>query len=712
MKITLPFRPPAYNSLEESYKANLVFTLAWAWMLGVTAVVSVMTLLLPVFWWRAFITIVSVDVTSLICLWINSRGYLKKSGIFFSLSLWAIATYLALTAGGITAPSVVAYLPVIITSGFLLGGMSGIWMAVLCILSSMVLVILQTHGVLPPVQVKHTPLSILMAYSVSGLLIAFMQYLITAHISTSIQTIIKETDERRLVEDRLRHSEFYNRMVAESKILGVAWSTAGGLMLDANSTFCAMLGYSLADLKGVYFGDITHPEDNAREMDFFARIFSGELDGYTMEKRYRHKDGNYFWVELYLTCYRKNQNKEVDFFIGVVQNIQQRKLAEEAQRVSEARYRALVENAPEALVVYDVEKGKYESVSESAVQLFKIPKADFLKIGPVDISPKYQPDGSLSSEAAKSVIKEAINGGKPVFEWTHCDAQGNLIPCEVRLVRLPSTTGVLIRGSIADITARKAAEMAVRNLNEELEKKVKERTAELETLNHDLFRFNTMLSHDLRSGIRRVKSFSDILLRKFKRGQTDQTMLGDLETIVQDAAKMDGLVSGLLEISKLGSKPVQLKQVNLNETVAAVVSDVKNQWLHKPNEIEITDLPLLNSDPILIQQIFANLISNAFKYSSKNEIIKVTISSATNSDHYLFSITDNGAGFDMACHDSLFKAFTRLHHDSEFEGTGLGLNSVKRFVEKLGGRIWAESVLGSGSTFYFTMPLRKIEPEG
>jgi light-regulated signal transduction histidine kinase (bacteriophytochrome) len=156
---------------------------------------------------------------------------------------------------------------------------------------------------------------------------------------------------------------------------------------------------------------------------------------------------------------------------------------------------------------------------------------------------------------------------------------------------------------------------------------------------------------------------------------------------------------------------VQLKPVNLNETIDAVIADMKKQWQHKAHEIEITSFPVLNSDPILMQQIFTNLVSNAFKYSSRNEVIKVQISSADNGDHYLFKVADNGVGFDMAYHDKVFKAFTRLHHDAEFEGTGLGLNSVKRFVEKLGGRIWAESALGQGSTFYFTIPLREIRQE-
>lgn len=711
MKKYLTFNPPTYDSLEQNYKANLVFTLGWSWIIGVTVIVLIMTMFLPVFWARAAETIISVDVTSLICLWLNRKGYLRGASVFFSFTLWLIVSGLALTSGGIYGPAVVAYLPVIVTTGFLLGGTSGIWMAVLCVLTSLAFVLLQMHGLLPPSQIKHTPVSLLLAYSVSGMLIAVMQYLITDHISNSIEIIMRETDERKNAEAKLKESEFNNRMVVENKILGVAWATAEGTLMDASNTFCEMFGYTVEELKGKFFGDFTHPEDTAKELKLLERIINKEMDSYTIEKRYKHKDGSYFWVELHLTCYRNAGTGKVDFYIGIVQNIQQRKLAEEAQRESEERYRTLVDNATEALVVFDVESRRFVSVSESAVQLFKVPKEELLKMGPADISPEFQPDGRLSSVAAMKLIKETIHGGKPVFEWMHWDIDGKPVPVEIRLVRLPSATRVLIRGSMIDITERKAAEAAIKELNESLEKKVSERTAELEILNRDLFRFNTMLSHDLRGAIRRIKSFGDILQKKIAKSGLADGSFEDLEIMRQDAAKMDGIVNGLLEMSKLGSKPVQLVPVNLNETIKGIIDDLKEQWKHKQHEVEVPALPAVNSDVILIQQIFTNVLTNAFKYSSKNEVIKVTIRGTDKGDHYLFSVTDNGVGFNMGEHDNLFKEFTRLHQDDEFEGTGLGLSSVKRFVEKLGGRIWAESVIGQGSTFYFTVLLREAVSE-
>jgi len=157
-------------------------------------------------------------------------------------------------------------------------------------------------------------------------------------------------------------------------------------------------------------------------------------------------------------------------------DITERKRAEELIKVSEERYKALVENAPEALVVFDADNGKFVSVSETAIKLFKISREELLKIGPVDVSPEYQPDGRLSAESAMEKIRETVAGGKPSFEWTHCDKDGSLIPCEVWLVRLPSETQTLIRGSIIDITVRKKAELELKESEEKYRSVIEQAT--------------------------------------------------------------------------------------------------------------------------------------------------------------------------------------------------------------------------------------------
>src|SRR5262249_24178591 len=145
-----------------------------------------------------------------------------------------------------------------------------------------------------------------------------------------------------------------------------------GKVINANHTFCSMQGYSVEEFKGVYFGDFTHPDDTAKELVLINEIIHGKRDNYRIEKRYKTKSGIYIWVELNLSCFRNLQTKNIELFIGIVQNINERKLAEKAIRESEVRYRTLVENAPEALVVLEMNSGKFVRVSKSAVELFKM----------------------------------------------------------------------------------------------------------------------------------------------------------------------------------------------------------------------------------------------------------------------------------------------------------------------------------------------------
>ena len=168
-------------------------------------------------------------------------------------------------------------------------------------------------------------------------------------------------------------------------------------------------------------------------------------------------------------------------------------------RESELRYRTLVENAPEAIVVVDLDRSQFIDLNENAERLFGMSREQLLRIGPLDVSPPFQADGRVSSEAARADLESAIRHEKPRFEWTHRNAAGTEIPCEISLLRLPASGRNLVRGSIVDISDRKRAQEEIYRLNAELEIRVKERTAQLETANQDLESFTYSVSHDLRA---------------------------------------------------------------------------------------------------------------------------------------------------------------------------------------------------------------------
>lgn len=200
-------------------------------------------------------------------------------------------------------------------------------------------------------------------------------------------------------------------------------------------------------------------ESHNRGMAFFRETRESSVLNRVIDTKVLKKNGQELDVSLSITPSIINGETH---FIGFVRDISKRKMAEALIIEQEERYRILVENAPEALVVLDMETQKFVNVSNSAINLFKTTKEKILTLGPVDVSPEYQPDGILSSVKAMEKITEAIQGGKPSFEWTHCDLSGELILCEVHLVRLPEVNKILIRGSIQDITERKKTEQALR----------------------------------------------------------------------------------------------------------------------------------------------------------------------------------------------------------------------------------------------------------
>ncbi|MES2809256.1 MAG: ATP-binding protein, partial [Bacteroidota bacterium] len=257
---------------------------------------------------------------------------------------------------------------------------------------------------------------------------------------------------------------------------------------------------------------------------------------------------------------------------------------------------------------------------------------------------------------------------------------------------------------IRDISARKKAEQQIHQLNENLERKVAERTMQLEAANKELESFSYSVSHDLRAPLRAVNGYAMMLKDEF------HDKLGDegnrvINTIMTNARLMGQLIDDLLAFSRMGRKAMVIMQVDMNALVSVALREVL-QSQSKDYEIKLQKLPSCNGDLNLLRQVMLNLIGNAVKYSAKTEHPVIEIGCIKNPDNRIYYIKDNGVGFDMKYSAKLFGVFQRLHSAQEFEGTGVGLALSKRIIVKHGGTVWAESTVGEGATFYFSIPIK------
>jgi signal transduction histidine kinase len=250
-------------------------------------------------------------------------------------------------------------------------------------------------------------------------------------------------------------------------------------------------------------------------------------------------------------------------------------------------------------------------------------------------------------------------------------------------------------------TARLFAEL--RQMNEQLELRVRARTRDLELANQELESFSYSVSHDLREPLRAVEGFCEMFRAEFSAGVPEggQAML---ERIWSGARRMTRLIDDLLHFSRFSRQPLERQPVRLRELALLVAERLKERLGARQLSVEIGDLPDCRGDPALLEQVLVNLMSNAFKFTAPQATPRVEVGALRQGEALVYYVRDNGVGFDMRHAERLFGVFQRLHTQEAFEGTGIGLSIVQRIIMRHGGKVWADSRPGDGATFYFSLP--------
>ncbi len=444
--------------------------------------------------------------------------------------------------------------------------------------------------------------------------------------------------------------------------------------------------------------DQVHPDDRRLVKEALEYVMDHPGEPYPISFRTAHKDGDYVYAEGFFT--NMLHDESVKAIVTNLRDVTERKrIEEDLQKTFKELedYKDALDKAVTVLI--NDPDGVIKHVNDNFCETSKYTREELIgqhySLFDVDGGTSEQSDRIHESITVNKIWKgEMLNKAK----------DGRLYWEDATIMPFYDINGqvyqyISIRNNITDL---KMVTAKLHDLNSELENIVEQRTEELKEANKAMESFSYSVSHDLRAPLRIIDGYADILLEDHAH-QLDEEGKRILDIVMNNARRMGKLIDALLNLSRLGRKELSVKLIDMNVLVKKVI-DQQTFPGKNPVEIKINELLPSVGDPELLEHVWGNLISNALKYSSKANNAEVKIDSKINGEEVIYSVQDNGVGFDMKYAEKLFGVFQRLHKVNEYEGTGIGLALVQRIVHKNGGRVWAESEPDKGAVFYFSLP--------
>lgn len=369
----------------------------------------------------------------------------------------------------------------------------------------------------------------------------------------------------------------------------------------------------------------------------------------------------------------------------------------ERQLVSvEQDYKNIFEKNPMPMWIFDLESLRFLTVNHAAIEHYGYTQDEFLAMTIQNLRNREE---SERLQMFMSGQRSALNNAGL---WKHRKKNGTVIDVEIVSHELLWEGKKARLVMAADVTERARAQQQIFELNQTLENKVEERTAQLGAINRELESFSYSVSHDLRAPLRGIDGFSQAVMEDYAQ-LLDEKGKRYLSRIRSATQRMGHLIDDLLSLSKISKSAIHRTHVNASEIAEELVAELRERSPSRAITVEIEQGLQMYADPGLLKIALQNLLENAWKFTSRTKSPVITIKKMAMDGQNVLAVSDNGAGFDMQYAHKLFGAFQRLHAATEYEGTGIGLATVQRIIHMHGGEIWAESSVGQGATFYFSV---------
>jgi PAS domain S-box-containing protein len=502
------------------------------------------------------------------------------------------------------------------------------------------------------------------------------------------QMVGEDNTEQKYAEEAL--IRITKAVESSSDAIGI--SDPQGTHLYQNQAFTTMFGYTVAELNKP-LGPVQLFADADEGRRVFDTILRG--DSWNGEIRMVARDGREFQVALRADAVKDDAGSILGL-IGIHTDITERIRTEEELVDTRNYLNKIINSLADPVLVKDRDF-RLVLLNDAFCTFIGRPREELLGKTDYDLFPPREAD--VFREKDELVFR---TGRENVNEEHITDARGGQHTIVAKKTLYRDTKGsAFIVAILSDITKRSQMEQEMRRFSEELEKRVQERTSQLQEANKDLESFCYSISHDLRAPLRAISGYSSILIQGPQEHLLPESKRY-LEMIQQNAHDMGQLIDDLLKFSRMGRTSLEKERVEPARLAREVIAELRYEHAGRNVTFSVGTMPPCHADPRLLHQVYLNLISNALKFTRSRDTGRIEIGAFTDNHQVVYFVRDNGVGFDMRYAGKVFGVFQRLHPSGEYEGTGVGLAIVQRIIELHEGRIWVESAIDKGTTFFFT----------